>query len=109
MLQPPRWCQHAVPTARGWTDPSTGEVFVARRFTQEEIDGYFGKVEEAVQEMYGLNEPVEVEAPQMLNEAPANNKSLSSMTKNELLALAEQKGIAVSKFSTKKTLVEKLS
>ena len=46
--------------------------------------------------------------PQMLHEAPVN-KSLDSMTKVELLALAEQLGISVSKSATKQVLVEKLS
>lgn len=115
MLKAPRWCAHAVPTQRGWQDPSTGELFVASRFTQEQINEFFGKDEKAVDDMYGIdhdytmiNEQVEVEAPQMLHEAPVH-KPLESMTKNELIALAEQKGISVSKFSTKRTLVEKLS
>ena len=26
VMEAPRWCSHAVPTRRGWTDPETGEV-----------------------------------------------------------------------------------
>jgi hypothetical protein len=116
MLQAPKWCKEAVPTLRGWAHPTTGELYVARRFTQEQIDEFYGKVEEAVNDMYGVdhdyvkvNEEVEYEAPSMLHEAPVGHKSLESMTKNELLALAEERGVKVSKFSTKKTIMEKLS
>jgi len=41
MIKAPRWCAHAVPTAKGWQDPTTDELFVARRFTQEQIDEFF--------------------------------------------------------------------
>lgn len=47
--------------------------------------------------------------PQMLHEAPVGNKSLEDMTKNELVALAEQLGVPVAKSATKKVLIEKLS
>jgi len=116
MIKAPRWCAHAVPTAKGWQDPTTDELFVARRFTQEQIDEFFGNVEEVVEEMYGVehsytavNEVVEFNEPQMLHEAPVAHKSLQDMTKAQLLALAEERGVQVSKFSTKKTIVEKLS
>lgn len=110
MLQPPRWCANAVPTARGWADPQTGELYVARRFSQEDIDRYNGLVEVHDSFPEVLTE-VEVEepAPQMLNEAPANHKSLEDMTKTELLALAEQQGVKVSRFNNKATIIEKLS
>ena len=109
MLKAPRWCAQAVPTSRGWEDPTTGELFVARRFSEEQITEFFNEINKDVDDMYGvIDEQVQHEAPQMLHEAPVH-KPLDKMTKNELLALAEQKGIQVSKFSTKKTLVEKLS
>ncbi len=102
-MNPPKWCSNAVPSPRGWIVPVTGELFVSKRFTQEEIDRFHGtSVEPVVEE-------VVYEAPQMLHEAPVGNKSLEDMTKNELLALAEQSGVKVSRYSTKKTLIENLS
>ncbi len=96
----PKWCKNAVPTLRGWADPKTGELFVSKRFTQEQIDEYNG-----VEVVEQYSEP-EVE---VLIEAPANNKTLEDMTKAELKALAEQLGVKVSKSASKKILIEKLS
>lgn len=105
-MNPPKWCSNAVPSPRGWIDPVTGELFVSKRFTQEEIDEFNGVVPSPV---YPVVEEVVHEEPQMLHEAPVGNKSLEDMTKSELLALAEQSGVKVSRYSTKKTLIEKLS
>lgn len=30
-LSPPRWAPGAIATERGWTDPRTGEILVARK------------------------------------------------------------------------------
>lgn len=99
-MQCPKWCKNAVPTLRGWVDPKTGELFVSKRFTQEQIDEY--------NSLSDVTEEVVVEEPQLLQEAPANNKSLEDMTKAELQAIAEQSGVEVSKRATKKTLLERL-
>ena len=103
----PKWCKNAVPTLRGWADPKTGELFVSKRFTQEQIDDFNGF------EIYDFDvsiaEEVVVTEPQVLQEAPANHKSLEDMTKAELKALAEQLGVKVSKSASKKILIEKLS
>lgn len=96
----PKWCSQAVPTLRGWADPKTGELFVSKRFTQEQIDEYNG--------VSLVTEEVVVEEPQLLQEAPVNKKSLEDMTKVELQAIAEQSGVQVSKRATKKTLLERL-
>lgn len=109
MIQPPKWCSSAVPTNRGWTDPSTGELYVARRFSESEIADFFGEVEQAVEDMYGIQEQVQHEAPQMLHEAPVSNVSLDGMTKVQLQALCEERGIEYTPRETKAVLVEKLS
>ena len=38
-IQPPAWCEHAIPTYRGWEDPNSGELFKSANFTQQEIVG----------------------------------------------------------------------
>lgn len=106
MLQPPHWCKNAVPTLRGWSDPRTGELYVAKRFSQQELDEYYGVT---VEEEPVVVEQVVHEEPQMLHEAPVGHKSLDKMTKSELVALAEQTGVDFSPKDTKKVLVEKLS
>lgn len=101
-LKPPAWCADATPTRRGWVDPRTGELLKAQRISDIDIMNYYGAPQEVI-------EQVVHEAPQMLHEAPVANKSLEDMTKNELLALAEQTGVDVSPYATKAVLIEKLS
>jgi hypothetical protein len=105
-MEAPKWCKGAVPTLRGWADPKSGELFVSKRFTQEQIDDFNGF------EIYDFDvsiaEEVVVTEPQVLQEAPANHKSLEDMTKAELKAIAEQTGVQVAKNATKKTLLERL-
>ena len=37
-IQAPAWCSNAIPTANGWEDPDTGELYVSGGFTQKQID-----------------------------------------------------------------------
>lgn len=104
MLKAPKWCSHAVPTLRGWENPTTGELYVSKKFSQEDIDEFHGNVIEVVEQMYEYAEP-----PQMLHEAPVGNVSLSSMTKVQLQALCEEHGIEFTAKDTKSVLIEKLS
>lgn len=106
MIKPPNWCLYAVPSTRGWHHPRNGELLVSQKFTPEQVDEFNGVVPAPV---HPVVEEVIHEEPQMLHEAPVGNKSLEDMTKSELLALAEQSGVEVSRYSTKKTLIEKLS
>ena len=103
MIAPPNWAKNAVPTTRGWIDPTTGELLKAQRLTLGEIEDFLG------QGVGQVEEQVQHEAPQMLHEAPVGNKSLQDMTKAELVALAEQSGVQVSRWASKEVLIEKLS
>ena len=113
MIAPPNWAKDAVPTTRGWVDPSTGELLKAQRLTFEQIEDFLGQgvgqVEEKVQYNAPIEEEVQYNAPTMLHEAPVGNKSLQDMTKAELVALAEQSGVQVSRWASKEVLIEKLS
>ncbi len=91
----PAWCENAVPTALGWEDPDTGELYVSGGFTQEEIDAFHG-VSTVIPE------------PEMLTEAPVGNKSLDEMSKVELEALGRQSGIELDRRLRKDTLIEQL-
>lgn len=85
-IKAPNWCSNAVPTANGWEDPVTGEVYVSARFTQEQLDEY----NEA-----NNPKPTRTRKPQVLREAPVNNVSLDDMSEDDLDALSEQSGIEV--------------
>ena len=90
----PAWCENAVPTANGWEDPDTGELYVSAGFTTEEIDLFNGS-----------------SAPknaQVLTEAPVGNKSIDDMTKVELEALARTKGVELDRRKSKSKLLEKV-
>lgn len=101
-INPPRWCSHAVPTVRGWEDPRTGEVFVSKRFSQDEINEYLGVQTEQ-------SETDVLEVPSFLTEAPVGDKSLEEMTKVELEALGRQHGIELDRRLRKDVLIEQLS
>jgi len=91
-LVAPGWCSNAVPTANGWEDPDTGELYVSGGFTTEEIDLFHGKSSR--------------KGAQVLTEAPVGNKSVENMTKLELEALARTKGVELDRRKSKSKLLE---
>ena len=34
----PAWCENAVPTANGWEDPDTGELYACLLYTSDAAD-----------------------------------------------------------------------
>jgi hypothetical protein len=96
-IKAPAWCENAVPTANGWEDPVTGEVFKSGGFTPEQIAEFHG-VAEVITE---VPEPV----IQTLTEAPIGDKSLDEMTKLELEALGRTHGVELDRRKSKKSLV----
>ena len=108
-IQTPPWCEHAIPTYRGWEDPQTGELFVSSGFTPEQIAEWHGELPEPASPPPSLEERREeavLDTPQVLTEAPANNKPLDKMTKVQLESLGRQHGIELDRRKSKKTLVE---
>ena len=91
-LQAPAWCENAVPTANGWEDPDTGELYSSGGFSQAQID-----------EFHGVTPPPVVH---VLTEAPVGNRTLDEMTKVELEALGRQHGIELDRRKSKKVLLE---
>jgi len=88
MIKAPNWCSNAIPTARGWEDPVTGEVYVSARFTQEQLAEYNEAQNPKLKR---------TRKPKVLREAPVNNTSLDDMSDDDLDALSEQSGLEVSK------------
>lgn len=58
---PPGWCKDAVLDFGGWKDPNTGEVLVARRTTQEEIEHFNNR--NKTKKKKQKHEPSVIEAP----------------------------------------------
>lgn len=94
MIKPPSWCSNAVPGKNGWTDPDSGEVYASGRFTQAQIDEFFGKTKEAP-----APAPVAVATPE---EAP--EEDLDSMSKAELELLGREHGVELDRRKSKSTL-----
>ena len=89
----PAWCENAIPTANGWEDPDTGELYVSAGFTTEEIDLFNGKNPSS-------------KGAQVLTEAPVGNKSVENRSKIELEALARTKGVELDRRKSKSKLLE---
>jgi len=98
-IKPPAWAKDAVPTAKGWTHPRTGELLKAQKLKTEDIADYIN------QDVITTAPP---SMPEMLVEAPASDKSLEEMTKLELEALGRQHGIELDRRQNKSDLIVEL-
>lgn len=110
VIKPPGWCSHAIPGANGWTDPNTGEVYASARFTQAQIDEFYG-VDQAIHDdiqngkieaMIANAEPYEF--GEVETDLPVDD--LESMTKAELEELGREHGVELDRRKSKKFLVE---
>ena len=106
-IKAPAWCANAVPTALGWQDPQSGELYVSARFTQEQLDEFNGWIVPQPEVLTEVPRNDFEKTPQMLTEAPVGNKSLDEMTKLELEALSRQHGVELDRRESKQTLLEK--
>ena len=110
-IKAPAWCEHAVPTANGWEDPVTGEVFKSGGFTPEQIAEFHGVTAPQKEPEVLVEVPVndfEKEPVQTLTEAPVGGKSLDEMTKLELEALGRTYGIELDRRKSKASLIEEV-
>ena len=42
-IRPPSWCAGAIPDKnKGWVDPNSGDILISSRFTQAQIDEFYG-------------------------------------------------------------------
>lgn len=105
MIRPPAWCEHAVPTAEGWTDPESGEVYISRSFTPEQIASFHGK-----QVLTEVPTTPPAPEPEVLMEVtgPEEVKAMEAMSKVELEALGREHGIELDRRKNKKTLIDTL-
>ncbi len=109
-IRPPAWCAGAVPERnKGWVDPNSGELLVSSRFTQAQIDEFYGipSIEEVqvVHEEVTAPEPVADEwQAEDLNQDGVIDE-LESMTKKELELLGREHGVELDRRKTRTTLV----
>ena len=123
MLKPPAWAKNAKPTTRGWVNPKTNELLVARRHSDREVEEYhLAKANEGVATPTPMPEPAPAPAPiieadpepeveetaEMLIEAEPDVDHWS-LTKAQLVEhAAEAHGIELDSSMTKSQMIEEL-
>jgi hypothetical protein len=113
-IRPPAWCAGAVPERnKGWVDPNSGELLVSSRFTQAQIDEFYGipsieEVQVVHEEVTAPVEPTVVDEDEWQAEdlnQDGTIDELESMTKKELELLGREHGVELDRRKTRATLV----
>lgn len=117
-IKPPNHAKDAIPTVRGWEHPRTGELLIARRHTQSQIDEYLGvsitpppppppapKPVEPI-EVDEDNPEFDIEDP--TEELVTDEVDFEEMTKRELEEVGREHGIELDRREKKTTLIERL-
>lgn len=99
-IKPPNHQKDAIPTIRGWEHPRTGELLIARRHTQSQIDEYLGVT---------ITPPPPPPAPEPVEPIEVDeDDDLEDMTKLELEEVGREHGIELDRREKKATLIERL-
>lgn len=113
-ISPPNYQKDAIPTARGWTHPRTGELLKAQKLSEQQIDEYngvFGKPEAAPVTLTESPTTEEEFADEHLVEDEDDywtEDDLEGMTKLELEALGREYDIELDRRLNKDVLIEQL-
>lgn len=120
-IKPPNWCRGAIPELnRGWVDPGTNELLVSSRFTQAQIDEFFGMP--SFEDIQDMNQEGKIQAAMIASGfveeenddviADLNDDgvidSLEAMTKAELESLGRENGVELDRRKSKAKLIETL-
>jgi hypothetical protein len=116
-IRPPAWCAGAVPERnKGWVDPNSGELLVSSRFTQAQIDEFYGipsieEVQVVHEEVTAPVEPTVVDEDEWQAEdlnQDGEIDELESMTKKELELLGREHGVELDRRKTRSSLVSQM-
>lgn len=113
-IKPPSWCSKAVPVANGWKHWTTNEILLNKRFTQEEIDGFWAEKDTATTApMNDLTDLItegklEAETIRFEQQEASQDTDLESMSKRQLEALGREHGVELDRRQTKNTLIEQM-
>ena len=116
-IKPPAWCVGAVPEMkRGWVDPNSNELLVSSRFTQSQIDEFYGVP--SFQTIQDMNQEGKIQAEMKrlgysdddttftdVADTP-NELDLESMTKKQLEDLGRDHGVELDRRKSKTTLLK---
>ena len=120
MIKAPKWCSDAVPVAaKGWVSPK-GELMVSSRFTQAQVDEWYGTTETFVAAddkatVEGKWDAAEMDmasfaavSKDAMSYDHTDEEDLEAMTKLELELLGREHGVELDRRKTKATLVEQM-
>jgi len=124
-IKPPAWCAGAIPEMnKGWVDPSTNELLVSSRFTQAQVDEFYGVP--SFEDIQDMNQEGKIEAgmafadkvePTVVDEDEWQAEDLNqdgvvdeleSMTKKELELLGREHGVELDRRKNRKSLVSQM-
>ena len=120
IVNPPGWCQDAIPTTEGWTHPNTGKLLKTYGMSQEQVDEYMSRIGKAVEpadvKVKWKNEHTHDDGTTHSHEGgdephdhDDDSKGMHEMTKLELEALGRQHGIELDRRHNKAALIEELT
>jgi len=110
MIKAPKWCSDAVPVAsKGWVSPK-GELMSSSRFTQAQVDEWYGTIEttaeEDIQEVFvAADDKATVEGKW---DAAMKDQELDSLSKRELETLGREHGVELDRRQSKKSLISQM-
>ena len=117
-IKAPSYQKDAIPTRKGWAHPRTGEILVGGSISQKNIDEYFGNVsektlpysqEDQIDIMEDVEDDILIEDDLFTIDVEDDSEidweveeiDLDSMTKAELIELAEEWEVEIDKKTTK--------
>jgi hypothetical protein len=117
-IKAPSYQKDAIPTRKGWVHPKTGEILVGGSISQKDIDEYFGNVsektlpysqEDQIDIMEDVEDDILIEDDLFTIDVEDDSEidweveeiDLDSMTKAELIELAEEWEVEIDKKTTK--------
>ena len=117
-IKPPAWCVGAVPEmSRGWVDPNSNDLLVSSRFSQAQVDEFYGVPSfEDIQDIndfkdiQAINQEGKIQAEMIRlgysDDDTINDVDLKSMTKGQLEDLARDHGVELDRRKSKTTLIK---
>ena len=104
MIKPPSWKKDAVPTAKGWRHPKTGELLLPKKLSEADIAEYMGTAVTLTEAPTNAQE----HAQEHVEPIEVDEDDLEDMTKVELEELGREHGVELDRRQKKSTLEGKV-
>ena len=104
MIKPPSWKKDAVPTAKGWRHPKTGELLLPKKLSEADIAEYMGTAVTLTEAPTNAQE----HAQEHVEPIEVDEDDLEDMTKLELEELGREHGVELDRRQKKSTLIGKV-